>query len=106
MDFRDKWMVASEKLWGFKEKPPTTAAIITNSGNEKFRYGTPVLANTAEGGQVLLTANDASFLVDHDARTVTLVYLHNGKTERLELPPLTEEQKAYFGVDFGGQFSS
>lgn len=104
-EFKEKWATANKRVWKtIPRRLPLVALIVTNSGHKDAPYGTPVLGSMAESGITRLTTDGESFFVDFVDQTVA-VGNEQGRDRRV-LDPLTEEQKAYFGVDFGGQYSS
>lgn len=116
-DIKERWAQAYRNVWKHEDSPVTVAAIVTNtrgSGNVSddtvapgvFVLGTPVLGSIGNGTVILKAEGGVQFLVDHKAQTVTALVGTGSRAQEYELPPLTDEQKAFFGVDFGGQFSS
>lgn len=108
-DLIQHWTDTHQSVWGFPGKTPTSGAVVTNSGSPKGPMGTPIYVGVGTSTiriGFLSEGDGIGFLIDHQAQVVSIVYVHNGVTKSRALDPLSEEQKAYYGVDFGGQFSS
>ena len=99
--YREQWVAQHSRFWGVLAHPPKSMAIISNSGHPKGPEGTMIYLGLGTG-DVEVTYYGREFRIEFNEMKV---FELSGKQWR-QLPPLSVEQKVFWGVDFGGQFSS